>query len=49
MTPLVRFDMLQSAKTREEFIKLLREHRPIDKSGCDKCNYKRRCKYCDEL
>ena len=49
MTPLTLFEKLMKAKDREEFIKILREHRPIDKSGCDKCNYKRRCKYYDEL
>lgn len=44
MTPLTRFDMLQSAKTKEEFIKVLRDHRPIDEYKCDKCDKKRRCK-----
>ena len=43
MTPLARFNMLQSAKTREEFIKLLRQNRPPEEYVCDKCDKRRRC------
>ena len=42
MTPLKLFNILQSAKNREEFINLLREHRPPNEYVCDKCNKKRR-------
>ena len=46
MTPLTLFNRLQKTKTKEEFIKVLRDHRPIDEYKCDK---KRRYNLNDEL
>lgn len=43
MTPLARFNMLQLAKTRKEFIKLLRQNRSSEEYVCDKCDKRRRC------
>ena len=43
MTPLKLFNILQSTKTKEEFITILRKHRPLDEYSCKNCNKRRRC------